>query len=186
MNVPGNEAGGHGGNYAPPTYSLVSSVLASLPPGGPPVLAAGGVTNGAQIAGYLALGAGGAALGTRFLLTPESMYTGPQKAALLIADANSTVRTKAFDQARGKLEWPSWINGRGIRNKLVEDVESGKDISEVREKLAEAVQHGMSDYMVIFAGIGAADCRDLVEAQVCGHCVSSDIDHVLCLYSRIL
>ncbi|KAJ3522349.1 hypothetical protein NM688_g8887 [Phlebia brevispora] len=161
----GIEAGGPGANYAPPAFNLVSSILSALPPNAPPVLAAGGIINGAQIAGFLALGAAGAVLGTRFLLTPESAYTGPQKAALLISDSTSTVRSHAFAHARGTFGWPGNIDARGIRNKLVEDIENDEELSVVQERLADATKHGMSDYMVIYAGTGAADLHDIVEAQ---------------------
>jgi len=81
-----------------------------------PVLAAGGLATGAHIASMLALGASGSVLGTRFLLSPESLYTNVQKAALIDADEMATVRTMAFDTARGTLGWPANIDGRGLKN----------------------------------------------------------------------
>ena len=65
-----------------------------------PVLVAGGLANGSQLAGMLAMGAAGAVYGTRFLLAPESKYNDSQRAALLAASSSSTVRTMAFDHAR--------------------------------------------------------------------------------------
>ena len=165
----GIEAGGHGSSYAPPLFTLVSDILAALPQG-PPLLAAGGIANGAQIAAYLALGASGAALGTRFLLTPESMYTAPQKAALIAADSTSTVRTLAFDRARNVLGWPTGVDGRGLRNKLVQDVEDGVDISTVQERLAEATKLGLPDYLIIWAGTGVGQMHDIMDAQVSKKC----------------
>ena len=79
----GNESGGHGGATAPSAFILVSEVLAALPsPNAPPILVAGGLANGTQVAAYLALGTAGAVLGTRFLLTPESPYSDAQKAEI--------------------------------------------------------------------------------------------------------
>ena len=171
----GIEAGGHGGGYAPPVFSLVSSILAAIPQGCPPVLAAGGIANGTQIAAFLALGASGAVLGTRFLLTPEAQYTGPQKAALISADSTSTVRTLAFDRARGTLGWPEGIDGRGLRNQLVEDIENDTEIETVKSKFAEATKFGLPDYSIIWAGTGVGEMHELMDAQV-GTLVSTDPD----------
>lgn len=160
----GNEAGGHGGNYAPSVFALVSSILTALPQG-PPVLAAGGLATGAHVAAFLTLGAAGAVLGTRFLLTTESLYTGPQKAALLMAESTSTVRTVAFDRAKNMDGLPHGVDARGIRNKLVEDISDGVEISVVQEKLEESTKHGMPDYMVIMAGTGVGEIQDILDAQ---------------------
>ena len=105
-------------------------------------------------------------MGTRFLLTPESLYSGPQKAALISAESTSTVRTLAFDNARNTLGWPSGIDGRGLRNQLVKDVEGGADISTVREKFEENKSIGLPDYSVIWAGTGVGEMHDLMDAQV--------------------
>ena len=81
-----------------------------------PVLVAGGLANGSQLAGMLAMGAAGAVYGTRFLLAPESKYNDSQRAALLAASSSSTARTMAFDHARSTLGWPAGVDGRGLRN----------------------------------------------------------------------
>lgn len=114
----GIEAGGHGASYAPPLLTLVPEILAVAPVGGPPILGAGGLANGAHIASLLTLGASGVVLGTRFLLSPESLYTDKQRQALIAANSDASVRTMAFDHARNTLEWPRGIDGRGLRNGL--------------------------------------------------------------------
>lgn len=80
------------------------------------IVGAGGLATGAQVAELLALGAAGAVLGTRFLMTPESLYNDAQRQALAAADSTASVRTMAFDQVRGTLGWPSGVDGRGLRN----------------------------------------------------------------------
>lgn len=79
-------------------------------------MAAGGLATGVQIAALLTLGASGAALGTRFLLCPESLYTDRQRQALVDAESSQSVRTMAFDLARNTLSWPKGVDGRGLRN----------------------------------------------------------------------
>jgi nitronate monooxygenase len=77
---------------------------------------AGGLATGAQIAALLDLGASGAVLGTRFLLSPESLYSDRQRQALIDAQSSESVRTMAFDYARNTLSWPKDVDGRGLRN----------------------------------------------------------------------
>jgi len=91
----------------------------------PAVLAAGGLSTGSHVAALLTLGASGVALGSRFLLSPEARYSPSQKAALLRAHATSTVRTDAFDRARGTLGWPSGVDGRAFQKAVSEDDADG-------------------------------------------------------------
>ena len=66
-----------------------------------PVLAAGGIVDGAGLAAALALGASGGWLGTRFLATPEAPISAAWKAAILAARAGDTIHTAAFDSPLG-------------------------------------------------------------------------------------
>jgi len=118
------------------------------------VLAAGGLATGAHVAALLTLGASGVALGTRFLLTPESRYSPAQKAALLTAHATSTVRTTAFDVARGTLGWPAGVNGRALHNQTVKNVEDGMRVADVKRQFEKATREGDADGMLVFAGTG--------------------------------
>lgn len=165
---PGNESGGHGGATAPSTLTLVSEILDALPTDGsaPPVLAAGGLATGGQVASYLTLGAAGAVLGTRFLLTPESPYSSAQKAALLAARSSSTVRTMAMDYARGTYGWPAGIDGRGIRNKIYEDIDAGVEHAVVQARFADAAKRGDPDYMVVWSGQGVSLMNEIKPAKV--------------------
>ena len=96
--------------------TLVSEILSVFPKAGPPVLAAGGMAHGGHLASLLALGASGAVFGTRFLLSPESLYSDVERKALIEAKTSSSVRSMAFDEARSTLGWPRGVDGRGLRN----------------------------------------------------------------------
>ena len=65
----GYEAGGHNGREEITTLTLIPQVRAAI---NIPLIAAGGIASGASIAAVMALGADGAQLGTRFLMTRES------------------------------------------------------------------------------------------------------------------
>lgn len=146
--------------------NLVSSIIASANGDAPPVLAAGGLANGAHVASFLTLGADGAVLGTRFLLTPESLYTDAQRQALLSATDSSTVRTMAFDRARGTLAWPKGVNGRALYNATVKDMDDGLDIDEVKVKFSKGVAEGDPKRMLVWAGTGVGLMSEIKPAKV--------------------
>jgi nitronate monooxygenase len=171
LTVTGNEAGGHGLSTSPPLLTLLSSVIHALPgwrPSNvsrtaPPVLGAGGLANGTHLAALLALGCSGAVYGTRFLLTPESTYTSAQKMLLLSKSGGDTVKTVAFDGARGTTSWPAGVDGRGIRNTTVEEWEAGEREGVV-ERYKQAAGEGDVGRIVSWAGTGVGLMKEVKEA----------------------
>lgn len=90
----GWEAGGHvKGQVA--TLPLVRAVTAAVEDA--PVLAAGGIADGAGLAAVLALGAAGAWIGTRFLASEEAAIHALYRQRLFDADETATVHTGLFD-----------------------------------------------------------------------------------------
>jgi len=161
----GNEAGGHGYTEALSLLTLLPIILTAVPSDGPLVLAAGGLATGAQVAAALALGASGAAIGTRFLLTPESFYTDAQKRAMVNADSRSTVRTMAFDYARDTLGWPNGVDGRGLKNRTVEEFGRGEAMDVIRHKFEEGVRKDDPERMLIWAGSGVGLMKEIKPAK---------------------
>ncbi|SEL93974.1 NAD(P)H-dependent flavin oxidoreductase [Streptacidiphilus jiangxiensis] len=89
----GHEAGGHTGEIG--TMVLVPEIVAAVHP--LPVLAAGGIGTGAQVAAGLALGAQGAWLGSIWLTVTESDLASPVlRRKLLAAGSGDTVRSRAL------------------------------------------------------------------------------------------
>lgn len=86
----GTEAGGHTGGIA--TMVLVPEVVDAVAP--VPVLAAGGIARGRQVAAALALGAVGAWTGSVWLTTEESEVDPAVKERLLAAQARDAVRSR--------------------------------------------------------------------------------------------
>lgn len=96
----GFEAGGHSGVFEPGaaderlgTVALTRLLVRHL---SIPVIAAGGIMDGAGIAASLALGASAAQLGTAFLLCPESAADQGYRAALAAGTDQRTIVTSAF------------------------------------------------------------------------------------------
>jgi len=88
----GTEAGGHTGDIA--SMVLLPQVVEACGPG-IPVLAAGGITRGSQIAAALAMGAQGVWCGTVWLGTRESELDPFEKQAVFAARSEDAVRRRA-------------------------------------------------------------------------------------------
>lgn len=91
--IEGSEAGGHIGPVA--TSILAQEFLLSITE--VPVFVAGGIGTGEMIAQYLALGASGAQLGTRFVVAEECVAHPRFKEAFIRAHARDAMPTSQFD-----------------------------------------------------------------------------------------
>ena len=78
-----------------------------------PVLAAGGLVDGADLATVLSLGAQGAVFGTVLIATPESFAHDYHKQRLVDADGEDTVLTDAFH-----INWPRGAKVRVLANSV--------------------------------------------------------------------
>jgi NAD(P)H-dependent flavin oxidoreductase YrpB (nitropropane dioxygenase family) len=104
----GHEAGGHTGEIG--TMVLIPEIVDALGPDAP-VLAAGGIGSGRQIAAALALGASGVWMGTAWLTTEEykaSVSQGATHDALLAATSSDTVRSRIYSGKPARLLKNSW------------------------------------------------------------------------------
>lgn len=154
----GLEAGGHRVSFLKSaeesltgTFALVPLVRAAAPK--TPLVAAGGIMNGAAIAAALTLGADAVQMGTAFLACEESAASAPHREALFAARPGSTVLTRMFS---GRL-------ARGLRNRYVDDMTRYTDPAPYpiqgwlsgRFK-AEAIKQGRSDLISLWAGQGVS------------------------------
>lgn len=87
----GTEAGGHTGEIG--MLSLVPQMIDAVRL---PVLAAGEIADGRQIAAALTVGAQGVVIGTRFIATPEAQAAPGYRDAIVRAQEDSTLRTRAY------------------------------------------------------------------------------------------
>src|SRR5215469_8054645 len=104
----GYEAGGHTGEIA--SMVLVPEVVDAVGPD-VPVLAAGGIGSGRQIAAALALGAAGVWMGSAWLVTSEYASLSPVPAvreALLAATSSDTVRSRIYSGKPARLLKNRW------------------------------------------------------------------------------
>jgi len=102
----GTEAGGHTGEVA--TMVLVPEVVDAVAP--TPVLAAGGIGNGRQIAAAMALGAEGVWCGSVWLTTEEAETHPAVKAKFLIAGSSDTVRSRSLTGKPARMLRSAWTD----------------------------------------------------------------------------
>ncbi|HEY7106010.1 MAG TPA: nitronate monooxygenase family protein [Acidimicrobiia bacterium] len=102
----GYEAGGHTGEVA--TMVLVPEVVKAVAP--TPVLAAGGIGSGAQIAAALALGAQGAWMGSLWLATAESNSSPEGIEAYMEATSSDTVRSRSYTGKPARMLRNAWTD----------------------------------------------------------------------------
>ncbi|MCE2969799.1 MAG: nitronate monooxygenase family protein [Burkholderiales bacterium] len=152
----GAETGGHRASFAVPfdegqigLFALLPQVAAAVEI---PVIAAGSVMSGAQIAAALLLGASGVQLGSALLATPECGTSPAYKAALAQATDTATQVTRSF----------SGRPARGLRNRFMQEIGEA-DIPDypIQNALtaplrAAANAQGRAEFVSLWAGQGAA------------------------------
>lgn len=100
----GHEAGGHTGEVT--TMVLVPEVVDAVAP--VPVLAAGGIGSGRQIAAALALGAQGAWMGSIWLTTAESNSSPAVLQSYIDASSSDTVRSRCYTGKPARMLRNQW------------------------------------------------------------------------------
>jgi nitronate monooxygenase len=162
--VQGSEAGGHG-RPGRGLLSLLPAVTERVRD--VPVVAAGGIATGRQLAACWQLGAAGVALGTRLYASQEALDSAAAKTRLTELGGGDTVHTSVFDVVRGP-RWPAGYTGRAAVNSLVarwhDDLDGlkGGDLDRVRQSYEQATEAGDLDERVLWAG-EAVDHIDTIE-----------------------
>lgn len=102
----GTEAGGHTGEVA--TMVLVPEVVDAVAP--IPVLAAGGIARGRQIAAAMALGAAGVWCGSVWLTTEEAETHPVVKEKFLAATSRDTLRSRSLTGKPARMLRTAWTD----------------------------------------------------------------------------
>ena len=153
----GAEGGGHTGTV--PTSLLLPSVVDAVG-GQVVVIGAGGFFDGRGLVAALAWGAGGIAMGTRFLLTQESTVPDEVKRVYLETAVTGTVVTTRVDGAPQRV----------IRTDLVDHLEGAGRLSALpraaRNALAFRRETGTSMWKLLQEGRAMKTGNELSWAQV--------------------
>ena len=162
----GGEAGGHRGTYLRDprdaltgTFALTRLIVRATKL---PVVAAGGIMDGAGIAAVLALGAQAAQLGTAFIPCPESGAPQIHKDELLKRKEDETGITEKFS---GK-------PARGLVNRFMKEMERAPQLAfPAQNKVTVALRQasgkaGKPDFVSMWAGQAAPLSRALPAAEL--------------------
>ena len=162
----GGEAGGHRGTWLRDPYDAMTGTLALtrllVKAVKIPVVAAGGIMDGAGIAAVLALGAQAAQMGTAFIPCPESGASQAHKDALLAAKEDDTRITEKFS---GK-------PARGLVNRFMREMEKAPQLAfpaqnSVTGKLrAASAKAGKTDCVALWSGQAAPLARRMPAAEL--------------------
>lgn len=154
----GSEAGGHCGEVS--TLVLVPEVVRAVNAVRPvPVLAAGGIMTGEQMAAVMAMGAQGAWTGSVWLATSEAETTLTFRDKMVAASSRDTVRSKARTgkhcrQLRSK--WHDAWEGEGSPGTLPMPLMPmlSKEPFAAIDRAAEAGNQGAKELVSYFVGQG--------------------------------
>ena len=153
----GTEAGGHTGEIA--TMVLVPEVVDAVAP--TPVLAAGGIGNGRQIAAAFALGAEGVWCGSVWLTTEEAETQPAVKAKFLTATSKDTVRSRSLTGKPARMLRSAWTDeweAEGAPAPLAMPLQSAL-VAEAQQRIARVASK---------PGTGANDLANYFVGQVVG------------------
>jgi NAD(P)H-dependent flavin oxidoreductase YrpB (nitropropane dioxygenase family) len=155
----GFEAGGHVRGQVT-TLALIPEIREALP--NAPLIGAGGIADARGLVAALALGADGAALGTRFIASREAAAHPQYKERILRAQAADTIHTTLFD-----VGWPNAPH-RVLRTEVVEEWErAGCPASGQRPgEGVTIVRMGRSDVEVPLVNYTVMGPTDYTEGQI--------------------
>ena len=149
----GTEAGGHTGLIA--TMVLVPEVVDAVGP--IPVLAAGGIGNGRQLAAGMALGADGAWCGSVWLTTEEAETPPAVKEKFLAAGPGDTVRSRSMTGKPARMLRTAWTDewespeGPGPLPMPIQPMLIGPAMSRIH-RVAEKKGTGANELVTYFVG----------------------------------
>jgi nitronate monooxygenase len=171
----GYEAGGHRGTFDPDaaddrlgTFALTRLLVQRI---NVPVIAAGGIMDGAGIAAALKLGASAAQMGTAFIGCPESDADAGFRAALASEAAFHTTMTRVISGRPARClanRFTAW--GRDVEAAAIPDYPIAYDAGKALN--ASGKKANQAGYGAQWAGQGAPMARSLPAAELIGTLVN--------------
>ncbi|WP_312059740.1 NAD(P)H-dependent flavin oxidoreductase [Pantoea septica] len=165
----GFEAGGHRGIFDPEqadaqmnTRTLVQTIRNACDL---PVIAAGGMMDGSDIAAMMKLGAAGAQLGTAFLLCPESAANAAWRAALKSDAARETEMTAAISGRPARCLSNAFCRAtRDVSRDAIPDYPLAYSLG--KALAAAAAAQGEHGFGAQWAGQGAPRAREMAATEL--------------------
>ncbi|HXF67400.1 MAG TPA: nitronate monooxygenase [Burkholderiales bacterium] len=164
----GAEAGGHRGTWLRDPHEAMTGTLALVrmivKRVRTPVVAAGGIMDGAGIAAALALGAQAAQLGTAFIACPESGAPRVHKERILAAREDETLVTEKFSGKPARALANRFA--REMRSRAAPQLPFPAQNALTGALRAAAASAGNPDFVALWAGQAAALARALPAAEL--------------------
>ena len=164
----GAEAGAHRGTFLAafeqsmvPIATMVAECRAAVRV---PLIASGGLMDGRDITAVMKLGADAAQLGTAFLTCPESGAPDAYKRALLEAQNDRTVITRAFSGRPARGIKSAFIAMAEGKENAILPFRQQNDLTRPMRNAAGA--KGIADYISLWAGQGVARSRAMPAADL--------------------
>ncbi|WBH16216.1 NAD(P)H-dependent flavin oxidoreductase [Sphingomonas radiodurans] len=163
----GIEAGGHRGMFEPQAPDAAMSTLALTETLAKtthlPIIAAGGIMDGAGIAAALDRGAAGVQLGTAFIACPESAADEAYRAAVSGLSADTTILTSVIS-GRPARAIPNRFTALDTGSNIPPDYPRAYDAGKALHAAAKAT--GENGFGAHWAGQGAPFARSLPAAEL--------------------
>ncbi len=167
--VSGTEGGGHCGNVT--SMVLIPEVFEAIQPfGNVPILAAGGIATGRQMAAAMAMGASGAWTASVWLTTAEAEITPTMKEKMLAAGSGDTVRSRSRTGKFSRQLRSPWTDAWEAPDAPeplpmpLQTLVSGPPLDKV-DKLSESSHEGAQQLATFFVGQGVGLMHDSLSAR---------------------
>ena len=170
----GSEAGGHRGTFATEMEDglihladLVTQLSEKIKI---PIIAAGGIMNGVDIAKMLSLGAVASQMGTAFLTCTESGAHPAFKKLLLSMKSDETILTRAFSGAYARGIKNKFTEQMGLKKENILDYPIQNALTNLMRRVAKEKDN--TDFMSLWAGQSAYYCQDISAANLIQNLIS--------------
>jgi len=167
--VSGTEAGGHCGSV--PTMVLIPEVHQAIQPyGDVPILAAGGIATGRQMAAAMSMGASGAWCGSVWLTTAESEVPPVIKEKMVAATSNQTIRSRSRTGKHSRQLVSAWTEAWEAKDAPeplplpLQPMVAEPAMAKVN-KLAESGHQGAKDLSTYWVGQGVGLMNQTISAS---------------------
>ena len=167
--VSGTEAGGHCGSVS--TMVLIPEVYEAIQPyGETPILAAGGIVTGKQMAAAMSMGASGAWCGSVWLTTVESEVPSVIKEKMVAANSSQTTRSRSRTGKHSRQLISPWTDAWESENAPdplpmpLQPMVAEPALQKVN-KLAESGHDGAKDLATYWVGQGVGLMNQSISAS---------------------
>ncbi len=183
----GSEAGGFSGTVT--TLVLVPQIVDAV--GAVPVVAAGGIADGRQLAAAIALGAQGTNIGTRFLASQEAPIREEWEQGIVSGSSEDTVKVDFWatlfpSDERAYPTTPRVLPSDYINEWRDRSEEVRQQADRLREQMVAAMQENRWDILLPFAGQSVGLIHEILPAAEIVRRIVAEAEEALQRVARLV